>query len=95
MPLRHRSDFKEALSTMHRLRQEAGEEPHVPTYSYKHKQWEEQKFIFYMVRLARFLVVFVIIQKVMKDVGQVLIEQGDPLHSIWQESLKMTEFYRS
>ena len=38
MPLRHRSDFKQALSTLQRLQQEAGEEPHVPTYSYKHKQ---------------------------------------------------------
>ena len=42
MPLRHRSDFKQALSTLQRLQQEAGEEPHVPTYSYKHKQWEAQ-----------------------------------------------------
>ena len=33
MPLRHRSDFKQALSTLQRLQQEAGEEPHVPTYS--------------------------------------------------------------
>ena len=40
MPLRHRSDFKQALSTLQRLQQEAGEEPHVPTYSYKHKQWQ-------------------------------------------------------
>ena len=40
MPLRHRSDFKQALSTLQRLQQEAGEEPHVPTYSKKHKQWE-------------------------------------------------------
>ena len=40
MPLRHRSDFKQALSTLQRLQQEAGEEPHVPTYSYKPKQWE-------------------------------------------------------
>ena len=40
MPLRHRSDFKQALSTLQRSQQEAGEEPHVPTYSYKHKQWE-------------------------------------------------------
>ena len=38
MPLRNRSDFKEALFTLQRLQQEAGEEPHVPTYSYKHKQ---------------------------------------------------------
>ena len=39
MPLRHRSDFKQALSTLQRLQQEA-EEPQVPTYSYKHQQWE-------------------------------------------------------
>ena len=38
MPLRDRSDFKQALSTLQRLQQEAGEEPYVPTYSYKHKQ---------------------------------------------------------
>ena len=39
MPLRHRSDFKQALLTLQRL-QQAGEEPRVPTYSYKHEQWE-------------------------------------------------------
>ena len=38
MPLRHRSVFKQALSTLERLQQAAGEEPNVPTYSYKHKQ---------------------------------------------------------
>ena len=37
---RHRSDFKHALSTLQRLQQEAGEEPHVLAYSYKHQQWE-------------------------------------------------------
>ena len=40
MPLRHRPDFKQALSTLQRLQQEAGEEPQVPTYSYKQQQWE-------------------------------------------------------
>ena len=40
MPLRHRPDFKQALSTLQRLQQEAGEEPQVPTYSFKHQQWE-------------------------------------------------------
>ena len=38
--LRNRSDFKQALSTLERLHQEAREEPYVPTYSYKHKQWQ-------------------------------------------------------
>ena len=40
MPLRNRSDFKQALSTLQRLQQETGEAPHVLTYSYKHKQWQ-------------------------------------------------------
>ena len=40
IPLRDRFDFKQALSTLQRLQQEAREEPHVPTYSYKHQQWE-------------------------------------------------------
>ena len=40
LPLRKRSDFKQALSTLERLHQEAGEEPFVLTYSYKHKKWE-------------------------------------------------------
>ena len=40
MPLRHRLDLKQALSTLQRLQQEAGEEPQVPTYSCKHQQWE-------------------------------------------------------
>ena len=35
---------KQALSTVQRLQQEAGEEPHVPSYSYKHKQWEAQSY---------------------------------------------------
>ena len=40
IPLRNRSDFKQAFSTLERLEQEGGEEPYVPTYSYKHKQWQ-------------------------------------------------------
>ena len=59
MPLRNRSDFKQELSTLERLQQEAGEKPYVPTYSYKHKTMAVgTEFIFYMVELARFLVVF-------------------------------------
>ena len=43
MPLTHRPDFKQALSTLQR---EADEDPQVPTYSIS----------FYMVELARFMV---------------------------------------
>ena len=38
LPFRKRSGFKQALSTLERLQHEAGEEPYVPIYSYKHKQ---------------------------------------------------------
>ena len=59
LPLRNRCDFKQALSTLERLHQEAGEEPYVPAHSYKHKQWQlAQEFVFHMVELARFLVAF-------------------------------------
>ena len=40
LPLRNRSDFKQALFTLEHLHQEAGEEPFVPTCSYKHEQWQ-------------------------------------------------------
>ena len=56
MPLRHRFDFMQALSTLQRMQQEAGEEPRVLAYSYTHEQWRGTKFIFHMVELARFMV---------------------------------------
>ena len=40
LPLRKRSDFKQALSNLERLNQEAGEEPFVPTHSWKNNQWQ-------------------------------------------------------
>ena len=41
MPLRQRPDFKQALSTLHRLQREAEEDPQVPTYSNKRQQWAQ------------------------------------------------------
>ena len=41
MPLTQRLDFKQALSTLHRLQREAEEEPHEPTNSYKSQQWAQ------------------------------------------------------
>ena len=60
LPLTKRLDFKRALSTLQRLQQEAGEEPHVPTAQTIAVGTE---FIFYMVELARFLVVFLQFRK--------------------------------
>ena len=55
MPLRQRLDFKQALSTLHRLQREAEEDPQVPTDSNK-KSTMGTEFFFYMVELARFMV---------------------------------------
>ena len=41
MPLRQRPDFKQALSTLHRLQREAEEDPQVPTYSNESQQWAQ------------------------------------------------------
>ena len=40
LPLRKRSDFKQAVSTLERLNQEAGEEQLAPTPHWKNKQWK-------------------------------------------------------
>ena len=57
MPLTHRPDFKQALSTLHQLKQEAEGDPQVPTYSrQKSTMGTEFFFFFYMVELARFMV---------------------------------------
>ena len=39
--LRHRSDFKQELSTLHRLQREAEGDPQVPTYSNRSQQWAQ------------------------------------------------------
>ena len=41
MPLKQRPDFKQALSTLHRLQQEAEEDPQVRTHSNKRQQWAQ------------------------------------------------------
>ena len=79
MPLRHRSDFKQALSTLQRLQLEAGEEPQVPTYSNKHKQW-----IVHLLNggIGKAHGGLLIIQKVKKDVSQVWSGRGDPFLAV-------------
>ena len=59
VPLRHRPDFKQALSTLQRLQQEAGEEPQVPTYSYKPTMGGMQLIIY----VTRFMVTSLSIRK--------------------------------
>ena len=82
MPSRDRSDFKQALSTFERLQQEAGEEPHLPTYSYKHKQWQlaqSSSSTWWNWQGSWF---FLTIQKVKEEASQVLNERVDPLFTV-------------
>ena len=58
-PLRKRSDFKHALSTLKRLHQEAGGDQLEPILYWKYKQWKPSiEFFLYLVAMARILVVF-------------------------------------
>ena len=75
MSLRHRSYFKQALSTLQRLPQAVA--PNVPTYSYK--QWQLAEFIFYMVELARFMVVQLQFTKSRKRWAKSWVNECDPL----------------
>ena len=69
MPLTHRSDFKQALSTLQRLQQEAA---HVPTYSYNGRH----KVHLLHGGIGKVSGGLLIIQKVKKVVSQVLSERG-------------------
>ena len=88
MPLRHRSVFKQALSTLQRLQQEAGEEPHVPTYSYRHQQWEAQKVHLQNGGIGKVPGGLLIIPKVKKEMSQVLSERGDPFPAVFGKLLR-------
>ena len=83
MPLRHRSDFKQALSTLQRLQQEAGEEP---TYSYKQQQWHAVHLLH--GGIGKVHGGLLIIPKVKKEMHQVLSERGDPLLAAFGKHLR-------
>ena len=88
MPLRRRSDFKQALSTLQRLQQEAGEEPHVPTCSYKHKQLELAQSSSSRGGIGKVPGGLLKNQKVKKEVGQVLSERSDPFLAVFGKNLR-------
>ena len=59
----------------------------MPTYSYKHQQWEGTQFIFYMVGIRKVHGGLLIIPKVKTEMHQVLSERCDFVAcSIWQNS---------
>ena len=78
------------ISSKRWLQQEAGEEPHVPTYSYKHKQWQlaqSSSSTWWNWQGSGGLLT---IQNVKKEVSQVFSERWDPLQRVfWQKLPKM------
>ena len=75
MPVRNRSDFKQVLSTLHRLQQEAGEEPHLPSSSQKHSSGSWYGVHFLQDEIGKVPDGLLAIQKVKKEVCQVLSER--------------------
>ena len=86
MPLRHRSDIKQALPTLQRLQQEAEEEPHVPTYSCKHNGRHAVHLLH--GEIGKVHGVLLIIPKVKKEMHQVLSERCDVLLAVFGKLLR-------
>ena len=73
-----RSDFKQALSTLERLQQEAGEEPYVLTYSYKQTMAVGIEFIHLLHGgIGKVPGGLLKIQKVKEEVSKVLRMNGE------------------
>ena len=84
---KHRPDFKQALSTLQRLQQEAGEEPQVACLLSQTPTMGGTQFIFYMVELARVHGGLLINPKVKTEMHQVIEWTGRPVAcSIWKDS---------
>ena len=94
VPLRQRPDFKQALSTLHRLHRETEVDPQVPTYSNARQQWA-QSFFFYMVELARVMVDSLSFQKSRWKMHQVLNGRGDLLIAVFGKILLDKTFTNS
>ena len=84
-----RSDFKQALSTLQRLQQETGEEPHVLTLtSTNNGSWHRVHLLH--GGIGKVPSGLLTIQKVKEEASQVLNERWDPLLKVpWQKPPKM------
>ena len=91
MPLTQRPDFKQALSTLQRLQQEAGQEPQVPTYSHKHQQWEARS----SSPTWWFTADSLSFATVKEEVNQVLSERCDLLLAVFDKILRKKTFMNS
>ena len=86
-PLRKRSDFKQELSTLKRLHQEAGEDQLEPISLLEVQTMETGiEFFLYLVAMARILVVFLRIQRKSKKKQRLVIERGNALFTeLWRK----------
>ena len=76
LPLRKRSDFKQALSTLERFNQKDGGAQFAPTPFWKNKEVGIE-FVLYMVEMQRILVVFRKNQKAKEKASKVLEKNGE------------------
>ena len=97
MPLRHRPDFKQALSTLQRLQQEAGEEPQVPTYSLTLTGTSNGRHAVHLLHggIGKVHGGLLIIPKVKTEMHQVLSERGDLLLAVFGKILQKKTFMNS
>ena len=79
LPLRKRSDFKQALSTLERCKKTRRWRRTIRAHSLLEEQTMEGgiEFVLYMVGVARLLVVFLKIQKVKEEASKVLGKNGE------------------
>ena len=89
LPLRHRSDFKRALSTLQRLQQEAGDELHVcllTLTSTNNGSWHKVHLLH--GGIGKVHGGLLVIPKVKKEMNQVLSERDDPFLAVFGKNLR-------
>ena len=87
LPLRHRSDFKQALSTLQRLQQETGEEPLCLLLLTNTNNGRHEVHLLHG-GIGKVHGGLLIIPKVKKEMHQVLSERGDPLLAVLGKRLR-------
>ena len=95
MSLRHRPDFKQALSTLQRLQQEAGEEPQVPTYYNKNNINGKHAVHLLHGGIGKVHGGLLITPKVNTEMHQVSSERGDLLLAVFGKILRKKTFMNS
>ena len=94
MSLRHRPDFKQVLSTLQRLQQEAGEELQVPTYSYNTNNGRHAVHLL-QGGIGKVHGGLFFIPKVKTEMHQVLSERSDLLLAVFGKILRQKTFMNS